>query len=55
MAQALATLPGPKPVFHAYGVPDEPYSRSGSLDYMREMMGDLRQIVLGMLKGNERK
>jgi transketolase len=50
VAQALATLPGPKPAFRAYGVPDEPYSRCGSLDYMREMMGDLRQTVLGMLK-----
>ena len=27
VAQALATMPGRKPAFRAYGVPDEPYSR----------------------------
>jgi transketolase len=50
VAQALATLPGAKPLFHAHGVPDEPYSRSGSLEHMREMMGDLRRTTLELLR-----
>jgi transketolase len=50
VAQALATLPGRKPLFHAHGVPDEPYSRSGSLEHMREMMGDLRRSALELVR-----
>lgn len=50
VAQALATLPGRKPLFHAHGVPDEPYKRSGSLDHMREMMGDLRRTALDLAR-----
>lgn len=50
VGQALAQLPGPKPAFRAYGVPDEPYSRSGSLEHMRAMMGSLRQAALELVR-----
>lgn len=49
VAQVVAVHGGRRPAFRAYGVPDEPYSRVGGLDYMREMMGDLEATVLEVL------
>lgn len=50
VAQALAVHPGRKPAFRAFGVPDEHYTRSGSLEFMRAMMGDLRVATLELLR-----
>lgn len=46
VAQVLAAHTGARAAFRMFGVPDEPYSRVGSLEYMRAMMGDLRATAL---------
>ncbi len=50
VAQVVAAHEGPRAAFRCYGLPDERYSRVGGHAYMREMMGDLRALVLGALK-----
>lgn len=50
VAQVVASRPGRKPAFRAFGVPDEPYSRVGGVEYMREMMGDLRSVALELVR-----
>jgi transketolase len=51
IAQVVATHEGPRARFRMYGLPDEHYDRVGSLAYLRELMGDLRQLVLSALRG----
>ena len=50
VAQVVAAHAGRRVPFRAFGLPDAPYSRVGGVDYMREMMGDLRTVVLEMLR-----
>jgi len=50
----VAARPGRKAAFRAFGVPDEPYSRVGGLDYMRAMMGDLRAVATDLVRSKER-
>jgi transketolase len=54
VAQVAASHTGPRGSFRAFGVPDEPYTRVGSLDYMREMLGDLRSVVIDVLRAKRR-
>ncbi len=54
VAQVVAARPGRKAAFRAFGVPDEPYSRVGGLDYMRAMMGDLRAVATDLVRSKER-
>jgi transketolase len=51
VAQVVAAREGPRAKFRMYGLPDVPYSRVGNLPYMREMMGDLRELALTTLRG----
>lgn len=50
VAQVVAGHDGPRAAFRSYGLPDERYSRVGGHAYMREMMGDLRALVLAALR-----
>jgi len=50
VSQVVAAHEGPRAKFRMFGLPDEPYSRVGGLDYMREMMGDLRAVVREALR-----
>ena len=51
IAQVVATHEGPRARFRMYGLPDEHYDRVGSVAYLRELMGDLRQLVHSALGG----
>jgi transketolase len=51
VAQVVAAHEGPRARFRRFGLPDEPYSRTGSHGYLREMMGDLRRVALDALGG----
>ncbi|HET9578291.1 MAG TPA: transketolase C-terminal domain-containing protein [Usitatibacter sp.] len=50
VAQVVAAFEGPRARFRMFGLPDEPYSRVGGHAYMREMMGDLKAVVLEGLR-----
>jgi transketolase len=50
VAQVVAAHEGPRARFRRFGLPDEPYSRTGSHSYLREMMGDLRTVALEALR-----
>lgn len=45
VAPVVAQHAGRRAAFRIFGVPDEAYSRVGSVAYMREMMGDLRSAT----------
>ncbi len=49
VAQVVAAHEGPRARFRMFGLPDERYSRVGGHGYMREMMGDLRKVVVDAL------
>ena len=51
VSQVVAAHEGPRAKFRSFGLPDERYSRVGGHGYMREMMGDLRAVVLAALRG----
>jgi len=51
VAQVVAAHQGARAAFRMFGLPDAPYARVGGLAYMREMMGDLRQVALEALRG----
>ena len=50
VSQVVAAQDGARAKFRMFGLPDERYSRVGGHAYMREMMGDLRSVVLGALR-----
>jgi transketolase len=45
VSQVVAAHEGPRARFRMFGVPDARYDRAGGHGYLREMMGDLRQVV----------
>jgi transketolase len=51
VAQVVATTPVPRARFAMFGLPDAPYSRVGSPQHMRAMLGDLRETVMACLRG----
>lgn len=51
IAQVVATSPAPRARFAMYGLPDARYSKVGSQQHLRAMLGDLRQTVLRCLRG----
>jgi transketolase len=53
VARVVATTDGPRARFRMFGIPDAPYDRVGGIGYMREMMGDLRQVVLRSLERDD--
>jgi transketolase len=50
VAPVVAAHEGPRARFRMYGLPDEHYDRVGSVAYLRELMGDLRQVALAALR-----
>ena len=51
IAQVVATAPPSRARFAMFGLPDARYSRVGTQQYMRGMLGDLRHTVLTCLEG----
>lgn len=51
VAQVVAAHERPRARFRMFGLPDERYSRVGGHGYMREMMGNLRNVALDALGG----
>ena len=50
VGDALAQLGVVGVPFRKYGLPDEPYTRTGSYEYMRQLAGDLEHVVLNTIR-----